>query len=240
MLKDAQIVDAFLFWGASSPGLPNNPIVDKTVSLTLPDGFKTSVVADGCLTRQLPNPVAVANGAGVHAYCRSKVSDLVKQHAGSNTFNGTYSVGELDAKIAKISTQNCNFKLNSEAFPNQPETVCCDSSDPFCQARHASWSLVIIYDTQFSETTERDILLYDGFVMLDEQLNSTGQASLNIDGFLVGDPPQASLSYYAMEGDKHLGNPYQDPPGGPDSFPCPTCWDFIAFNGNKLSVVVVA
>ena len=136
--------------------------------------------------------------------------------------------------MAQITTNCSGLKANQQACPGAQETVCCQPNDPFCQGRHASWSLLIVYDTKFSVSVQRDIFLWDGFVLLDEQLSSLGQINININNFFVGDPPQADLMYYAMEGDKHLGEPIQSS-SNCDSTPCGTCFDFIAFNGTKLT-----
>ncbi|MCB9737760.1 MAG: DUF11 domain-containing protein [Deltaproteobacteria bacterium] len=230
--EDAIIVGAYLFWGGSAFGSSNNPQVDQTVTLTAADGAAISVTADACDTRAVPNNFGVDPGA--HFYCRKDVTSLIAAHPGLDAYNGTYTVGDVNARVASI-TSNCGGLLKPNPSCSQPETVCCAPSDPFCQARHASWSLVLIYDTKASETTQRDIFLYPGFVLLDEQETTTGQQTINLSGIFVGDPPQAQLSYHVMEGDKQLGNPYQDPPGGCDSPPCTTCFDFISFGGTKLT-----
>ena len=242
--KDAVIKGAWLFWGGSAPKSGGGGwSIDNTVSLTTPDGAKTSVIADGaCLTHQTKDNQGTVQVN--HFYCRKDVTSLVSSHPGLDTWNGVYSVGDLQARVANIQNQGCGSKLNTKHYPNIPETTCCvyqpgnPKHDPHCQAHHASWSMVVIYDTKFSDTTERDIHLYDGFLLLDETKLSAGQKTFQLDGFLVGDPPQARIAYYAMEGDKHLGNPYQwgaGGKGGPDSYPCQSCPDYIAFNGSKLS-----
>ncbi|MEY3013763.1 MAG: hypothetical protein RIT45_2498 [Pseudomonadota bacterium] len=230
--EDAIIVSATLFWGGSAQGSSTNPQIDQTIDFQLADGVNTSVTADNC--DSLAVPTVGGADPGAHFYCRKDVTSLIAAHPGVDSYNGTYSVGGLDARVADITTQ-CGGLLKPNPICSQPETVCCAPSDPFCQARHASWSLVIIYDTKASETTQRDIFLYDGFLLLDERQNTLGQKSFTLDGIFVGDPPQGSISYHAMEGDKQLGNPYQDPPGGCDSPACTTCFDFIAFNGTKLT-----
>ena len=229
--SDAVIVGAYLFWGGSAPGSSFNPQVDNTASFTVADGFNVTLTADSCDTRT----VGLQGGfdPGAHFYCRKEVTSLIAAHPGLNSYNGTYEVGGVEARVAAISN-TCN---GSKPNPicTQPETTCCAPEDPFCQSRHASWSLVMVYDTKNSETVQRDIFLYDGFVLLDENDTSAGQLKVDVQGFFFGDPSQAQLSYYAMEGDYQLGNPYQDPPGGCDSAPCATCFDFVSFNGVKLT-----
>ena len=246
--QDAVIKGAFLYWAGSAVKQGGLFVVDNSVSLTTPDGAKNPVTADGaCLQRTVSDPFS-GGIAVTHFYCRSEVTNLLANHpAADKTFNGQYTVSDLQARVAKISTQNCGNKPNSKDYPGVPETVCCHGTnqfptppdaDIFCQAHHASWSLVLIYDTKSSDSTQRDVHLYDGFLLLDERLDSLGQKSFQLDGFLVGDPPQARIAYYAMEGDKQLGNPYQwgaGGKGGPDSYPCQSCPDYFAFNGTKLS-----
>ncbi|HAN31169.1 MAG TPA: hypothetical protein DCQ06_06180, partial [Myxococcales bacterium] len=228
---DAVIKKAYLFWAGSAPGPIGGEFADQTASLQFTDGFSSSLTADNCILRSSPttNPAA-----GKHFYCRKDVTTLLSAHPGNSSWNGSYTVGSVNAKVAQITTQCNGLKANQNACPGAQETVCCQPNDPFCQGRHASWSLLIIYDTKFSESVQRDIFLWDGFVLLDEQLNSTGQITIPINNFFVGDPPQADLMYYAMEGDKHLGEPIQSS-SSCDSTPCGTCYDYIAVNGTKLT-----
>ncbi len=231
MPEDAVIVAAYLYWGASEP----NSGYDNTAVVTLADGAQQTLAADGCETRTDPTP----NGTGAHYYCRRDITSLLQSHPGADHWNGNYTVGGIDAKvanIAQVTAQNPNACNGLTKQNGQPESVCCEQGDIGCQARYASWSMVFVYDTKFSETTQRDVFLYDGYVLLDEQQNSLGQIKFTINDFLVADPPDAQLTYYAMEGDKQLGNPEQDPGNnGPDSPPCATCWDFVSFNGVELT-----
>ncbi|MBM4343719.1 MAG: DUF11 domain-containing protein, partial [Deltaproteobacteria bacterium] len=219
---DAVLIAAHLYWGGSVEGAAP----DSNAQFYLADGTGPHTVdasAGGCRT------VNDVGGSGLHFVCQKDVTSLVAAHPGSNAWNGTYRVDGVTVKLAKIQQGGCQNKYNG-----QPETVCCQPSDGYCQARHGSWSLVLVYDTAFSETTERDILLYNGLVLLDENQTSTGQLQFTIDKFLVGDPPDAQMSYYAMEGDKQLGSPVQDD-GTDTSPPCKTCFDFVQFNGTKLT-----
>ncbi len=229
MPQDAKIVGAYLYWGASEPSTG----YDNTAVLTLADGAQQTLAADGCDTRTDPTP----NGTGTHYYCRRDITSLLQAHPGSDHWNGTYTVGGIDAKVANIhiatAAEPCGQKPGDPAIA---ETVCCAQGDIACQARYASWTMVFVYDTAFSETTLRDVFLYDGYVLLDEQVSSVGQIKFAISDFLVADPPDAQLTYYALEGDKQLGNPEQDPGNnGPDSPPCASCWDFVSFNGIELT-----
>lgn len=231
MPQDAVIVGAYLYWGASEP----NTGFDNTAVVTLADGAQQTLAADGCETRTDPTP----NGTGTHYYCRRDITSLIQGHPGSDHWNGTYTVGGIDAKVAKVAIvtpENPNACGGAKKVNGVAEDVCCAQGDIGCQARYASWTMVFVYDTKFSDATLRDVFLYDGYLLLDEQEKTTGQLKFNISDFLVADPPDAQLTYYAMEGDKQLGNPEQDPGNnGPDSPPCATCYDFVSFNGVELT-----
>ncbi len=231
MPEDAVIVGAYLYWGASQP----NSGYDNTAVVTLADGAQQTLAADGCETRTDPTP----GGTGSHYYCRRDITTLLQAHPGADHWNGNYTVGGIDAKIANIavvSPSNPNACQGYKKANGQDESVCCELGDNGCQARYASWSMVFVYDTKNSETTQRDVFLYDGYVLLDEQQSTLGQIQFTINDFLVADPPEAQFSYYAMEGDKQLGNPEQNVGNnGPDSPPCDTCYDFVSFNGTKLT-----
>lgn len=229
---DALVVAAYVFWGAST----SDAGPDGNVALTLADGFTANVTASApCMQAD------DVKGVGKHFYCRADVTGLVTTHAGSNHWNGSYTLGGVDAKVAAIQLNSdgitCPPKTDATG-QLVPETVCCLPSDPACQSRHASWSMVLVYDTATSEAATRDILLLDGFAMLDERggpNGNLGQLVRTISGFQVGTPPEALLSYHAFEGDKNLGNPEQDPPGQVDSPACSACPDFVMVNGTKLT-----
>lgn len=225
--EDAVVVAAYLYWGGSA--LATGP--DDTAQFTAADGFSSAVTADSCDVR------SDAGGTGPHFLCRKDVTALVAGHPGPQAWNGTYSLGSVQAKVSAIKVKSVGDPPNfcPQKYNGTEESVCCQNEDVYCQGRHASWSLVMVYDTKFSDTTQRDVFLYDGFVMLDEKTTSTGQILFTVQDFLVADPPEAQLSFYAMEGDAHLGNPAQDPPGTADSPPCATCFDFVQFNGTKLT-----
>jgi uncharacterized repeat protein (TIGR01451 family)/fimbrial isopeptide formation D2 family protein len=229
MPQDAVIVGAYLYWGASEPSSG----YDNTAVVTLADGAQQTLAADNCETRTDPQP----NGTGTHYYCRRDITTLLQAHPGIDHWNGSYTVGGIDAKVASLHiatpSSPCGQKPGDAAIA---ETVCCEQGDIGCQARYASWTMVFVYDTKFSEQTQRDVFLYDGYVLLDEQQSSLGQIKFTINDFLVSDPPDAQLTYYAMEGDKQLGNPEQDLLShGPDSPPCDSCYDFVKFNNTELT-----
>ena len=230
MPEDAVIVGAYLYWGASEP----NTGYDNTAVVTLADGAQQTLAADNCETRTDPTP----GGTGTHYYCRRDITTLLQAHPGADHWNGNYTVGGIDAKVATLhlATPTAPCYGLTEADGVTPETVCCQQGDIGCQARYTSWTMVFVYDTKFSETTQRDVFLYDGYVLLDEQQSTLGQIQFTINDFLVADPPDAQFTYYAMEGDKQLGNPEQNVgQNGPDSPACDTCYDFVSFNGVELT-----
>src|SRR5690606_10626868 len=84
------------------------------------------------------------------------------------------------------------------------------------------------------ERTQRDIFLYDGYRVIDEELNSAGQDQFTISGFDVGSPPEARLSFFALEGDRQLGIPPQDLTPGGAGCPNASCIDSVEFNSTPL------
>ena len=59
-------------------------------------------------------------------------------------------------------------------------------------------------------------------------------ASRKVRVLVVGNPARAEFTFFGLEGDKQLGVPPQDNPNDPGGY-CPTCEDFIKFNGQRLS-----
>ncbi|MCX7957578.1 MAG: hypothetical protein N3B13_00835, partial [Deltaproteobacteria bacterium] len=109
-------------------------------------------------------------------YCRADVTNQLK---GLSVKRGdNYTVGSIDAFISS----NCDL-------------------DPNCQARYAGWSLIVIWESQ-TFSRYRDIVIYDGFYHLDETTSSAGIAPpFTLDGFVVGDPAYAELTFFGLEGD---------------------------------------
>ncbi|MGC8928467.1 MAG: DUF7619 domain-containing protein, partial [Myxococcota bacterium] len=135
-------------------------------------------------------------------YCRADISDKL---AGLSIKKGdSYRVGNIDAYISN----NCDI-------------------DPQCQARYAGWSMIVIWESQ-TFPRYRDIVIYDGFYHLDETTSSAGIAPpFTLDGFVVGDPPYAELTFFGLEGDSQLGEPEQSLLPKTDPLYCITCNDFI-------------
>lgn len=203
---DAELEGAYLFWSASR----NTP--DTTAILQTPNGRNTNLTSTSCDS---------VNFFGSAYGCMVDVTNVVEQgQAPGQGYNGTYTVRGVQGTTGVVDN-NCN---------------CVDfQSCQTNQARYAGWSLVLVYESP-TELTERDIFLYKGFRAIDEDRNTPGSDSFTISGFSVGNPPEARLSFFALEGDRQLGVPPQDlvPPS---SFGCPdgSCIDSIAFNNTRLS-----
>ncbi|MCC6998242.1 MAG: DUF11 domain-containing protein [Deltaproteobacteria bacterium] len=209
---NAEIESAFLFWSGSltPPGFMGPTVADTNALFTLSDGVSTGVNADMCRTIN-----AVSFNFDFY-YCRSDITGLLRAHPGSFRFNGSYTVAGVEADPAHVMI-------------GPGGAVSCVAGDVNCQAKYAAWTMVVVYSSP-TATVQRDILLYDGFVHLDETLgaNGAGITTFTLDGFLVGTPALAEISYFAMEGDARLG-------GGGVQPGCPECWDFFALNGVDLT-----
>ncbi len=181
---------------------------DDTADITLADGhFINDVMADQCYT--VPS-------MGGFFYCRADVTSRLTGHQSACGFNGLYTVGDVQA-------------LEGDYNSSDPANGPC-----FAQGKYAAWSLVLVYSEPES-ITPRDIIIYDGFLQLDEDSynpgcgmsNPTpGVTNFSLGGFQVGNPAYGKLMYFALEGDDQLGIPPQTN--------CSTCYDYMKFNGTKL------
>ena len=179
--------------------------VDREVDFTAADGTRFN---DLTADRCVTVP-----SLGGFFYCRADVTAEVAAHPGAQAFNGRYTVGDLDAEPGFLN----------------PDGTCVDESE--CQAKYAGWSLVLVYNAA-SANTLRDIFIHDGFRQLDETPESPGIDQFQIDGFDFPRNGTARLTYFALEGDSFLGVPPQDTD---PVFPCANCFDFMDFNGRRLS-----
>jgi len=178
---------------------------DTTATLVTPSGASQQFTSSSC--DQVPH---LDGSYG----CVSDVTSFVAANPrAGNDYNGAYTVRGVRADVGLVDN-----------------TMSCQCIDPFCQAKFAGWSLVIVYSSP-TELTQRDIFLYRGFRVIDEELNTPGSDSFTISGFNVGSPPEATLSFFALEGDRQLGIPPQDSTNCPDG----SCIDSIEFNGTRLS-----
>lgn len=218
---DAVIERVYLFWSASlaETGISGPAVADPDVTFTVADGasFSVSAGATGCTTVIHPT---LGRTFPPFYYCRADVTAQVAAHPVLGTYNGTYRVGDVAASAARFQGPGGN------CVPGMR-----------CQAKYAAWSMVVVYSAP-SETVQRDIRLYDGFLVLDHEdgpNGSEGVTSFTITGFQADDNPRAELTYFAVEGDLRLGQPPQNllPPTDP-SF-CTTCGDSLTFNGTKVS-----
>ncbi|MCB9642977.1 MAG: DUF11 domain-containing protein [Myxococcales bacterium] len=135
-------------------------------------------------------------------YCRAEITSVVKQLGTGNSLNGNYTVSGLNA-------------LPGDCNTNQ-----------FCQANYAAWSMAVVWKSP-TTTVRRDIVLYDGFLMMDEEQNppSSGITNFRITGFRVGDPPEGTFTFFGLEGDQFLGSPPEASTNG----------DFISFRSQSAT-----
>lgn len=205
---DAEIQAAYLFWSASyNPGSPDFIDPDHDLRFSTPSGGSYNLSVDFLEPGESPSAAAFnrcvtvqepASGLMQSYYmCRR---DVTQQVAAGSWYNGAYHVDDVDAVVG-----NCDV-------------------DPLCQAKYAGWSLIIVWSAA-SEKVRRDVVLYDGFYLFDEEQGppfSTGVSPFfTLGHFAVGDSPRGSLSFFGLEGDEQLGVPPQDLQG------CPTCFDFF-------------
>ena len=181
---------------------------------TLPDQTADFTAADGAFFNDVPAERCVTvPSLGGFFYCRADVTDRLRGHGGADNYNGTYFVGDVEAEPGYLD-------MNGQ---------CLEPAE--CQAKYAGWSLVIVYEAS-SVRTLRDVFIYDGFRQLDETPETPGVDSFDIRGFSMPRNGRASLTFIGLEGDAFLGVPPQDTD---PVFPCATCYDFLEFNGTKLS-----
>lgn len=169
--------------------------VDRQVDFTTASGSKSSVTADTCQT------MPAIYGKYGFFYCRKDVTSLIKTNGGG-LLNGTYVVGDVQALTGQCPPQG---------------------NDQFCQARYAAWSLIVVWESP-THSVRRDIVMYDGFLHMDEDQTS-GITTFQLSGFTVGNPPQGSFTYFGLEGDSFLGSPPE-----PSNYA-----DFISFRSNTAT-----
>lgn len=218
---DAVIEKVYLYWSGTlaQDGVTGPKSADVTVSLTLADGASAAVNAGGACTT-IVHPTFGTSFPPFY-YCRADVTALVAAHPAGASYNGSYILGDVDADPGHIDGAG----------------NCTETPSPNCQGKYAAWSMTVVYSAP-SETLQRDIIIYDGFLMLDHRDGpggSTGQTAFTMNGFLADSSAQGTLSFFAVETDSQLGQPPQDlfPAGHP--FQCSTCQDFMRFNGTTLS-----
>ncbi|MBN2360358.1 MAG: DUF11 domain-containing protein, partial [Deltaproteobacteria bacterium] len=207
---NAEVEAAYLFWSASyNPGSPDYVDVDRDVDFSIPAGRRwRNLSIDALEPGEDPASISFnrciavdSSPYGNEEYfysCRRDVTAMVR--AGGSALNGNYHVGGVEAVAG-----NC-------------------SVDPLCQAKYAGWSLIIVWSSA-SERVRRDVVLFDGFYLFDEDAGPPFTSGISpyftLANFEVGSQPRGFLSYFALEGDEQLGVPPQDLQG------CPTCYDFF-------------
>ncbi|MDX9720244.1 MAG: hypothetical protein RBU37_05835, partial [Myxococcota bacterium] len=184
----------------------SNPSIDNSATLVTPSGTTINANASSACHY-------IAHLGGAYG-CVADVTTQLAGQGGSSGFNGVYKVSGVNGQTGTVDSL-------------------CNCLDVYCQAKFAGWSLVLVYESP-TERTERDVYLYDGFRALDEELTTPGQDSFTITGFNVGSPPEAKLSFFALEGDRQLGVPPQDQMGPGIGCPDGSCVDSLHFNGTPL------
>ncbi|MCB9538428.1 MAG: DUF11 domain-containing protein [Myxococcales bacterium] len=177
------------------------------------DRNATLTVADGTSFDVAADRCVTVPSLGGFFYCRADVTDRVAPRPGPQAYNGRYTVGDVQAQPGFLDANG----------------DCIDERE--CQAKYAGWSLVLVYSAP-SAPTLRDIFVHDGFRQLDETPESPGIDQFRIEGFDFPRDGQAQLTFFALEGDSFLGVPPQDTD---PVFPCATCFDFMDFNGRRLT-----
>ena len=202
----ATVEGAYLFWtGSTDPEVG----VDRAARMTFANGASRIVSADLCRE-------AVANfgpgGDAEYYYCRADVTDEVASNPAAGSYNGVYTLGGVSALPGFLGRGG-------------------ECIDPLCQAYYAGWSMVIVWSSE-DESTLRDVNVFDGFQLFDETPFSTAVDTFSVGGFDVADPPEATYRFFGLEGDALLGVPPQD---SDPVLECDLCFDYVSFNGTKLS-----
>jgi uncharacterized repeat protein (TIGR01451 family) len=214
---DAEVVQAFLFWGGTFDDNAGVPL-DATVDLLMPDGTLFNDLAVGSLRPgeappsttnrcvQRDHPVA---GDTVQMFsCRREITSLARR-LGTGGVVGTWEVSDVD-----LSPGDCN------AAPRQ------------CEAKFGGWALVVLWQSP-TEPVKRDLVLADAFFALDEQGSQNRNFSSGlgpdfvIDGLNVGGDESGEITVLAWEGDAQLGVPPQNLASSPIRCTDGRCEDFI-------------
>jgi len=200
---DAQAVKAYLWWSGSMDAPPEEGgQPDEYVDLILADGTAFSNLwADDIA----PGPARceTISSYGGFYYCRRDITSLVKAQ-GKGNYNGIYTLSNMYAKEG-----DCSVDAN-------------------CQARYGAFAISIVWESN-SYGKRRDVVLYDGFMAMQErnddpEIDFNGVTSFDLSDFLVGDPPRGEFTLFGLEGDQQLGSP---------PFP-QTNGDWMKLNGSLL------
>ena len=118
-------------------------------------------------------------------------------------FGGTfYCRADITQHVAKLEVYSGKYVLTHlEAKPGD-----CRKDPVNCQSNHAGWAMVIVYAHK-TLPNKGQVLLYDGYVNLDELPDRTGIMQFSLDGFTIKDPKSARMTFFGLEGDSFLGSP---------------------------------
>ena len=211
---DAEVVRAFLFWSGSVDALLG---ADREVDFRLPDGtffddlsvdFPSPGESPSALNRCIEDFQLNANPGDVTPAfftCRREVTELL-QRMGPGGAIGNYLVSDVTLQPG-----------NDDVGNNR-------------QAMYGGWALAVMWESP-THPVRRDLLLYDGFYLVDERENaftfSSGLSEeFELTGFRVGPTGDAEFTFMGFEGDQPLGVPPQNLQTDANLF-CTTCNDFI-------------
>ena len=179
-------------------------VADEQVDLTLADGTLYADLRADDVAPGDARCLLLSNYGGFY-YCRKEVTNELRAQ-GAGHLNGTYTLAGLDSHEG-----DCEL-------------------DPHCQARYGAFALVVVWESP-SHGVTRDVVLYDGFLAMQERNNDpehdfNGVTSFTLSGFTVGEP-YGELALCGFEGDNQLGAP-----------PLPdTNGDFFKLEGTPLSTL---
>jgi len=184
---DAEVVKAYLWWSGSMHAPPEEGgVADEYVDLTMSDGtFYSNLRADDIAPG--PERCHELSGYGGFYYCRREITNEVSAQGKGNYDSWPYTLARMDSHEG-----DCEI-------------------DPHCQARYGAFAISIVWAAQ-SYTHRRDVILYDGFMAMQERngdpnIDFNGVTSFTLADFLVGEEPRGEFVYFGMEGDKQLGSP---------------------------------
>ena len=154
-IPDDAVPQAVYLWWSGNLALGQGAgSVDSDAEFVVADGATINVQADQC--RFISASFEGTPQLGFY-YCRADVTAFVAAHPGAFSYNGTYTVGDVFADPGRVDQNN--------------PLACAASEQGLCQAKYAAWSMVFIFDSP-TTTLQRDVILFDGFVHMDETNSS--------------------------------------------------------------------
>jgi uncharacterized repeat protein (TIGR01451 family) len=248
----ATITAAYLFWS----GTVDNAI-DRSVDFTFANGstindLSVDVLQPGESPESLQNSFCMShdkswsrrivgqNGRPFFLtadmeffYCRREITELLADRG--PVFNGQYGVSDVEALpgwpadfpagngIQLDGQSGCYVDMLGQGRIDERQQVACQTS-------YAGWSVVIIWEHPTARV-RRDVVLYDGFVLMDDDPQSGGLINFDITDFRVGESALGEFAFFGLEGDEQLGSGQAvlDPD---NPLFCDVCPDFVSFATN--------